>query len=172
MIRHLNNPDAFLDRILLSLKPGGVAFFTEPFKVGHQILRFFLSELSSASEYSEVILADIQDFFKSYIFTIEAMCTLDRTGLDYSKIDDKWMFSKQLFENTAQRNKVSFRFFTTDEQAHRFTKNVERLVWLGMGKKWTLPEPARSFVERFDEALPKDIMDEIPSAGCIIFRKE
>lgn len=172
MIHHLIEPAEFLDRILRSLKPGGICLFTEPFKTGHQIMRFFLSELSSGSEYAKAIPTDIQEFFKAYIFTIDAMCTLDRTGLDYSKLDDKWMFSKRFFEDAARRNKVKFDFFTTDATDGRFAANIERLVWLGMGKEWELPEPARSFIQRFDEALPKDILDEIPSTGCIIFRKE
>jgi len=100
------------------------------------------------------------------------MCTLDRSGIDYTELDDKWMFSRRFFEDAGRRNKVSLDFFTTDEPDNRFTANIERLVWLGLGKKWVLPEPARSLVHRFDEAITKDVMDEIPSTGCIIFKKE
>jgi len=172
MIHHLIEPDKFLDQIFSSLKRGGICLFTEPFKVGHQVLRFFLSEFSSPSVYSKTIPEDIRKFFKSYIFTIDAMCTLDRSGIDYTELDDKWMFSRRFFEDAGRRNKVSLDFFTTDEPDNRFTANIERLVWLGLGKKWVLPEPARSLVHRFDEAITKDVMDEIPSTGCIIFKKE
>ena len=171
MVHHLIEPDKFLDRIFSSLKPGGICIFTEPFKVGHQILRFFLNELSSGSEYSLPIPEDIQYFFKSYIYTIDTMCTLDRSGLEYAKLDDKWMFSRRFFEFASRRNNMCMDFFTTDETENRFISNIERLVWLGLGKEWRIPEPARSFVNRFDEAIPEDILDEIPSTGCIIFRK-
>ncbi|WP_120633383.1 class I SAM-dependent methyltransferase [Ruegeria sp. EL01] len=171
MVHHLNEPDVFLDRILPSLKPGGLCLFTEPFKVGHLILRMFLDELSRGSHYSHGIPDDIQEFFRSYIFTIDAMTTLDRTELDYSKLDDKWMFSRNFFEETAKRNDVNYGFFCTDAIENRFVFNIERLVWLGLGQKWTMPEPARDFVARFDASLPLDVMDEIPSSGCIIFKK-
>ena len=172
MLHHLIDPDAFLDQIFSALKPGGICLFTEPFKVGHQILRFFLNEFSSESEYASTIPTDIQDFFRSYIFTIDAMCALDRSKMDYTILDDKWMFSRQFFEEASRRNKMRMNFFTTDEPENRFTANIERLVWLGLGKKWVLPKPARSFVHRFDEAISRDVIEELPSTGCIIFKKD
>jgi SAM-dependent methyltransferase len=171
MVHHLLDPDRFVDRILRSLKPGGLCLFTEPFKAGHLILRHFLSELTTLPALSDGIPARILDFFTSYIFTIDAMCTLDRTRLDYATLDDKWMFSRRFFEDCAARNAVRYGFFSINPAENRFASNIERLVWYGLGLRWELPEPARSFVGRFDAALPADVMDEFASEGCVVFMK-
>jgi SAM-dependent methyltransferase len=172
MVHHLMEPDLFLDRVLAALKPGGLCYFNEPFKAGHQIMRLFLDEMSSSSPYSKNIPQDIKDFFQSYIFTIDAMCTLDRSKIDYAAIDDKWMFPRSFFANAAARNNAHYASFTNNQTKQRFQADIEHLVWLGLGQKWAIPEPALSFVRRFDDALPSDVIDEFSSSACVVFKKD
>ncbi|MEM1076212.1 MAG: methyltransferase [Pseudomonadota bacterium] len=171
MVHHLVDPDAFLDRIFASLRSGGICLFTEPFKAGHQILRHFIEEMSNDGPYSIGIPEKIQKFFRSYIYTVDMMCTLDRTQLDYTKLEDKWMFPRRFFDDAARRNGMTFASFAIDPVEHGFLDNVEKLVWRGLGEKWQVPEPARSFVKRFDDPLPADLYEELLTAGCVVFKK-
>ena len=90
--------------------------------------------------------------------------------MDYSQLDDKWMFSHAFFEECAARSGADA-IPRVDPIEERFVGNIERLVFLGLGQEWRLPEPARSFVKRFDDALPSDVANEFASEGCIMLRK-
>jgi len=171
MVHHLNDPDTFIDRVLEAIKPGGLCVLLEPMKAGHLILRHFITAIASLDELSAGIPENIRSFFKTYTFTIDAMCAADRTAIDYSQLDDKWMFSRVFFEEAAERNAAQFRFFATDPAPRRFAANIEQLVSVGLGIEWSLPEPARSFVKSFDDSLPADAVDELASTACIVFRK-
>jgi SAM-dependent methyltransferase len=169
MVHHLIEPEKFVDRILAALRPGGLCIFTEPFKAGHVVTRMFLDTCSTQPWLMEGIAPEILEFFRAYIVTIDAMCATDRSRLDYTSLDDKWMFPRSFFEEAGRRNGAGYGFFTTNQPENRFRTNIETLVWLGLGQKWQMPEPARSFVDRFDAALPRDILDEFASEGCIVY---
>jgi ubiquinone/menaquinone biosynthesis C-methylase UbiE len=171
MVHHLMGPDRFLDRAIRALDSGGVAIFTEPMKAGHVIVQHLLQEILRRSELHDGIPADIMQFFADYCFTIDAMCTMERTRLDYSQLDDKWMFSRGFFESAARRNDVEYRFFSVNPPENRFRDMIERLVWLGLGKTWQLPPAARALVAGFDALVPSDLSDELAFEACIVFAR-
>lgn len=171
MVHHLVDPDRFLDRAIGALDEGGIAIFTEPMKAGHIIVRHFLDEILRHRDLHHDIPEDIQRFFAAYSFTIEAMCTTDRTRLDYSQLDDKWMFSRSFFEEAARRNGVAHAYFSVNPPENRFRDMIERLVWLGLGRVWQLPEAARALVAGFDASIPADLGDEFAFESCIVFAR-
>jgi ubiquinone/menaquinone biosynthesis C-methylase UbiE len=171
MVHHLLEPDRFLDRAIGALDNGGVAIFTEPMKAGHVIVRHFLDQILHREDLRRDIPDDVIKFFADYSFTIDAMCAMDRSRLDYSKLDDKWMFSRRFFEAAARRNSVTNLFFSVNPIEHRFRDMIERLVWLGLGKVWKLPDAAREMISAFDAAIPADLSDEFAFEACIVFAR-
>ena len=173
MAHHLMDPGRFVEKILLALRPGGLCVLMEPMKAGHLLLRHFMNSISTLPELRTGIASEVVEFFRSYIFTIDCMCTLDRSRMDYSQLDDKWMFSHAFFEECAARSGAEMQFLAAvNPIEERFVGNIERLVFLGLGQEWRLPEPARSFVKRFDDALPSDVANEFASEGCIMLKKD
>jgi SAM-dependent methyltransferase len=169
MLHHLMHPDRFLDRSFAALNHNGIAIFTEPMKAGHLIVRYLLDEIVLREDLHHDIATDIIKFFVDYSFTIEAMCTLERSRLDYSLLDDKWMFSRSFFEDAALRNEIGYKLFSVNPSENLFCAMIERLVWLGLGKTWQLPNAARAYVSRFDKCLPEDVVDEFAFEACAVF---
>ncbi len=171
MLHHLLEPRRFLRKLVESLRPGGLAVLLEPMTAGHLVVRHFMGLFCGEEHLSALLPDDIRDFFQQFMYTVEVLSAQDRSGFDYAKIDDKWTFSRAFFEECAQENGATWRCFGTSSLEHPFTDKLEELVWMGLGRRWRLPQRLRDMTLAFDASIPRDAFDELATEACVVFAK-
>lgn len=105
ILHHLVDPFAALENITRLLKPGGYAFFLEPFENGHAILGIAFDFIYTQAAHYKALTKPIK-FLKEIQIDICAR-SLRRlhpdSGANWEKLDDKWMFTRSFFERLQTR---------------------------------------------------------------------
>ena len=86
----------------------------------------------------------------------------------YGRLDEKWMFTRSLFVDAAERNLCRLSIFSTTSS---FTVAIAELLWHGLGDKDPLPEWARDIVADTDQAIGTALREELLSTGGIAFAR-
>jgi hypothetical protein len=170
MIHHLTDPDAFIDRALCSLKPNGAGLFYEPFQAGHIVLRTLLQSFVQIAALKGGLSERRLQFFRDYIFTIDTMCAAERDPAFYATLEDKYMFSTDMFRRAAKRNGCRVSVFATNPPENAFASKISDLLWQGLGEKDPLPDWAVAVVSETD-AASRTAREDLLIEGCIAFTK-
>lgn len=171
MLHHLLDPGAFLDTLLGSLRPGGVALFTEPFRAGHVLMRQVLAQFVALSDSHAGFTAAQVQFFRDYMFTIDTMCREDREDPVFAMLDDKWMFTRAFFTEAANRSGLRCDIICPEANASVMSDQVLELIRLGTGETIQLPDWAARVTSDVDKLLACELNTELLFTGTIVFKK-
>ncbi len=171
MLHHLLDPAEFLDSVLNGVRPNGVCIFTEPFQSGHLMFRQILSQLVALAKYNAGFKDHHIKFFRDYIFTIDTMFRKDRDHPIFATLDDKWMFTRSLFQDAAARAGMRCNIFNGHASASLFSDRVIDLIRLGFGESVLLPSWAADLISEIDVLVDKDLAEEMLFEGCIVFAR-
>jgi len=169
MVHHLVDAEGFMIRILESVRARGVAIFFEPFQAGHAVVRQILATLVRLSAAYGGVSPKRIKFFKDYIFTISTMLREDRDDPIFAKIDDKWMFTKSIFERVAANTGTRLDIFATNPSVGAFRNKVTDLLWQGLGDRDPLPDWALEVLDEADANIGIELRQELLMEGCIVF---
>lgn len=171
MIHHLMDPDTFLDKVLKSLKPNGIALFYEPFQAGHIVLRTILANIVEIAPYRRDLSDQRTQFFKNYIYTIDVMCADDRDPSTYASLDDKFMFARSIFSNAAERNNCHVAITPTNPPEDTFASKIKDLLRQGLGDTDPLPKWCAELIAQTDHAISRSARTELLIEACITFTR-
>jgi 2-polyprenyl-3-methyl-5-hydroxy-6-metoxy-1,4-benzoquinol methylase len=171
MIHHLIDPDQFIDRILASVKPGGVAIFFEPFQAGHMMIRQILNTLVRLASVCQGLDERYVDFFKRYAATISVMSREERDEAFYAKLDDKWMFTRAIFDRAAKRNGCEIVIIASDGTKHAFRGKILNLIYKALGEKAVLPDWAAEVIDEADLGISADLRNELLTEGSVVYTR-
>ena len=169
ILHHLFEPEKVLAGCARLLKPGGLAFFFEPFEHG----------LDMISDIYRLILADTRRFFlgpkrcrylKDCISIWAKMKNRDKTDPFFNAVDDKWAFNRDHLEGMALRNGFSECIIYSLSKAinpleELITRHLEGNNIQGM-PKWVW-----SKIHEYEKNVPSQYKTHILTEGCIILRK-
>lgn len=171
MVHHLSDPEAFLTKILEAVRPGGVAMFFEPFQAGHVVLRNLLECLHSLGEIKPGFSASHLKFFTDYSSAIDILLRPDRPEGVMRVLDDKWLFTRDLFYRIAERFGCRINIFATNPPLCSFETKIVDLVFAGLGQVLEWPDWARDVVRKADLGISPELREELLMEGCIVYSK-
>jgi ubiquinone/menaquinone biosynthesis C-methylase UbiE len=172
MLHHLHQPFSALLRLLGGLAPGGVAIFYEPFQAGNVLLRQCLCEIIRRSEAGEDIDPLIVEYLKVVVRGIDIFCDEDRSNPIIPRLDDKWLFTKDQFENVANEAGCEVKIFTTNILKNTFREKTKAKLRYGIGATVNLPSWAISVLDSCDEAISPSLREELLMEGAIVFSRK
>ncbi len=171
MVHHLVDPDAFISKILRSVRPGGVAMFFEPFQAGHVFLRSLLLSIVAISDFRPGFSAQQVKFFKDYSHTVAVMVDPDRAEATTLRLDDKWMFNRKRFIDLGRRLGCQVNVFATNPPVRFFEIKIADLVFAGLGEVLAWPSWALDLVRQVDMTIGPDLREELLMEGCVVYAK-
>ncbi|MFC5374537.1 class I SAM-dependent methyltransferase [Brevundimonas faecalis] len=171
MVHHLPDPENFLDRMLAAVRPQGVCIFTEPFQAGHLVLWQLLTQIVQMSEFRPGFTARQIDFFRSYLVTLETLMSLDRSDPLFKVLDDKWIFTRAMFTDAAQRAGVKMVIETGVPSRSKFRDRLWGLVTVGLGETLVCPPWALEIADSLDRLVDENLGRELLFEGTIIFTR-
>jgi SAM-dependent methyltransferase len=172
ILHHVTDPQEVIGTVMRALKPGGHAFFFEPFEGGNAILRLaYLRVLRSPRAFllRRAVRALLERMVKDYGVRMDSESTDPR----FSTLDDKWMFTRTFFHDVARRvGATSLTIHALHRLDRPFTAQTEANLRLGAGLgPDALPSWAWRIVNEMDEVFSARVKDDLLIEGCVAFRK-
>ncbi len=174
-LHHLFLPAQTIEGCARILKPGGHAIFFEPFENGHAVLRLAYQDIVR-DERQHALSDDSRLFLTGRIQETTLRQRRDKSHPEFASVDDKWLFTRQYFEELAERYHFSdcllYPLYPLELVTTQFVLQTEinlRLV-LGKGRE-ALPDWAWQIIERYDNAFSEDLKKELLLEGTVIFTK-
>lgn len=172
MIHHMMDPDAFLGKTLRALKPGGFAYFIEPFQAGHFVIRQALAALVEMARIKNGLEPKHVKFLGDYIIAIDTMMKEEPRDPDfYVQLEDKWMFPRSFFENAAAAEGCEVTIISVSPSNQGTYDMILDLLYKGTGDRVAFPSWAIDMLSSNDAVLTADLREELLHVGCIVFRK-
>jgi ubiquinone/menaquinone biosynthesis C-methylase UbiE len=169
ILHHLFEPEKVLAACARLLKPGGLAFFFEPFEHGLDLI----------SEIYGSILSDARRFFlgpktrrylRDCISIWAKMKNRDKTDPFFNAVDDKWAFNRDHLEDMARRNGFSECLIYSLSKAINPLEELIRTHLEGNNIQ-RMPKWVWSKIHEYEKNVPSQDKTRILTEGCIILRK-
>jgi SAM-dependent methyltransferase len=173
ILHHLDEPDVGVARAGRALKPGGHAIFFEPF-AGWSIVRLALERVLAEAELRKSPLDPVVDeALRRMVQDIAVRSHLQRKDIDFTALDDKWLFSPHYIENAARKaGFVDIRFVPLNDHATLYRDTVAVQLRLTTGRDdLELPAWATAVIDSFDSALNLHSKRELMLEGAIVLTK-
>jgi len=141
ILHHLDEPDVGIARAGRALKPGGHAIFFEPF-AGWAIVRLALERVLAEAELRKAPLDPaLADALRRTVHDIAVRSHLQRKDIDFSSLDDKWLFSPDYIERAARKaGFTQVRFVPLNDHATLYRDTVAvRFVCSPGATTWRCP---------------------------------
>ena len=174
ILHHLLMPEDALTAALSYLKPGGKAVFFEPFEYGCNFMKTIYTLILDDSRCKAELPEEMATHFQAMIRDYNARFDASEIKLHSAHLDDKWLFTKKIFEDVAGRNGcevVSLSGNNIHPTGHFFREQL-----LGNFNLAGIPHPrppdwALQIADDFDAALPQSIVDKLIIDGTIIIER-
>lgn len=175
ILHHLIDPGAALQALGRALRPGGCAVFFEPFENGNAILRLAYSDLVERARDTrpspehgrafEILEALVRD----YAFRAGS----DKSDPMFAEVDDKWLFTRSMFERFAERGGFSgVEIVPLHDVDEPFTTQTRTNLKLGGGlEPDALPEWCWERLSRIDQNFSPELKHDLLIEGRVILRK-
>ena len=171
MLHHLIDPFAALGRLLVGLRPGGLAVFYEPFQAGNLILRQCLGEILRRAPYHADIAPEILEFIRVCVLGLDLMLEEPRVHPVLPTLDDKWMFTKAQFIDVTRRLDLPAPLITTTNALERtWEERLTALLRSGKGREDTWPDWIVEVLRSADKNVSPSLREEMLMEGEILFR--
>jgi SAM-dependent methyltransferase len=173
ILHHLDEPDVGIARAGRALKPGGHAIFFEPF-AGWSIVRLALERVLAEAELRKARLEPaLEDALRRIVQDIAVRSHLQRKEIDFSKLDDKWLFSPAYIERAARKaGFAEVRFVPLNDHATLYRDTIAVQLRLLTGHDdLALPAWAGAVIDSFDAALNLHAKRELMLEAAIVLTK-
>jgi SAM-dependent methyltransferase len=173
ILHHLEEPKLGLAAAGRALKPGGHAIFFEPFN-GWGIMRLAFERILAEAELrNDPLDPAVEAVLKATIRDVAERSDPDTTTPWFSKLDDKWLFSRTRIEMWARKagfEVVQFRPHADHKTFYRDMAAVQ--LRLGSGRAdLAFPDWAAAIMDSFDAAFTRDAKRELMLEGAIVLTK-
>jgi ubiquinone/menaquinone biosynthesis C-methylase UbiE len=169
MVHHLMDPEGFMCRILRSVRSGGAAIFFEPFQAGFVVVRQLLAMFVSLAPTYPGLSERRVKFFRDYLFTIDTLMRQDRDNPIFAQLDDKWMFTRKLFQRVAEQAGCRVEIFSTNPPRGLFRRRITDLLYKGLGDQDPLPDWMLKILDETDANISPELSEELLMEACIVF---
>jgi SAM-dependent methyltransferase len=173
ILHHLVRPVLGLQAAARALKPGGQAIFFEPFD-GYAILRLAYERILAEAALRHAPLDPaIEKVLSAMIDDIAARTAPDPKTPGFADMDDKWLFSRELFEGMARdAGFASVRFLSHNNHPTLYRDVAAVQLRLGSGRDdLALPDWAIAILDSFDRAFPKATKNTMMLEGSVVLTK-
>ena len=173
ILHHLVRPVQGLQAAARALKPGGQAIFFEPFD-GYGLMRLAYERiLAEAALRGAVLAPEVETVLRAMIGDIAARTAPDWRATDFADLDDKWLFSRELFEGmAANAGFASVRFLSHNNHDTLYRDVAGVHLRLGSGRDdLELPDWANAILDSFDRAMPKLTKNSMMLEGTVLLTK-
>jgi ubiquinone/menaquinone biosynthesis C-methylase UbiE len=172
ILHHLFAPEKTLRGCAEILRAGGCAMFFEPFEPGNMVLRVIWERILQDPRAAE-IAPDVRGFFRALINEYEARKGRDKSAPRYAQMEDKWLFTRQYFEE--QRRVAGFSnlmIYSLISPERLFEAKTEVCLKLGIDKEKTgFPEWAWRLVREYEQYFTLDGRADLLIEAGIILQK-
>jgi SAM-dependent methyltransferase len=173
ILHHLVHPRQGLLAAANALKPGGHAIFTEPFD-GYGVIRLAYERILAEAALRGVTLdPTVEASLKAMIADIAARTMPDRRALGFADMDDKWLFSREYFEEVGPLvgfANVKFVPHNDHEALYRDIALVQLRLFAGVDDL-TLPYWAMDILDAHDRALRPPVKRLLMLEGSVVLTK-
>jgi len=172
ILHHLFHPEKTIEGCSNILKNNGSALFYEPFQEGNMILCYIYETIinDDACKINE----HTKNFLKNMVWDFKTRSGSNKEEDIFSKIDDKWLFTKSYFYDLCDR----FEFtkcilYPLYDTAHLFERQtLINLTFVDRNNtKDLLPAFVWNKIKSFDEYFSEEFKKELFIEGCIILNK-
>jgi SAM-dependent methyltransferase len=172
ILHHLVDPVAAITSACHALKPGGHALFFEPFENGFAILRLAYTEILGLGE-SKGLDPEADDLLCRLILDYQTRAGSDKSDEIFQRIDDKWLFTRGYFEESARRLGVrELRIDPLHRLEAPFSSQTLTNLKLGLGRdRDGLPGWAWDVLAKYDAAFSPELKRELLLEGCVTLTK-
>jgi ubiquinone/menaquinone biosynthesis C-methylase UbiE len=172
ILHHLFAPEKTLQGCAGILRAGGCAMFFEPFEPGNMYLRVIWERILQDPR-AEEIGPDVRGFVRALINEYEARKGRDKSAPRFAQMEDKWLFTRQYFE---EHRKVAgfsnLMIYSLISPERLFEVKTEVCLKLGIGKDRTgFPEWAWRLVREYEQYFTLDGRADLLIEGGIILQK-
>jgi ubiquinone/menaquinone biosynthesis C-methylase UbiE len=171
ILHHLFHPEKTIEGCLNILKNDGHAFFFEPFEEGNMILCYIYEMILNDKKCELDRRTEI--FLQSMINDYKIRKGSDKEKEIFSKIDDKWLFTKTYFYELSDRLGFSkCVIYPIHESIHQFEKQtLTNLRFIDPHPEKLLSASTWDKIRSFDEYFSEEFKKELIIEGCVIFKK-
>jgi len=173
ILHHLVHPRQGLLAAANALKPGGHAIFTEPFD-GYGVMRLAYERiLAEAALRDQPLESAVERVLRAMIADIAARTLPDRTAPGFADLDDKWLFSRELFETVGPLvgfSSVKFVPHNDHESLYRDIAAAQLRLMSGLDTL-ELPGWAIDILDAHDRALPGPVKRLLMLEGSIVMTR-
>jgi len=177
ILHHLLCPSKALAEVYRVLTPGRAAIFYEPFEIGNQIIALTIKHLITINHLLSPGIEHIQphiiDTFESLCKDINVRKGIDKTGLRYQQIEDKWLFTKGYLENIAASIGFSeIIIYPIHNTNNPFSRQINYLLQaINKVDAAALPQWVIKYIHDIDQFFSEELRNELLIEGCVILKK-
>jgi len=173
ILHHLVRPVQGLKAAATALKPGGLAIFFEPFD-GYGLIRLAYERiLAEAALRRDPLAPDVERVLGAMVADIAARTAPDWRRPGFADLDDKWLFSRELFEGMARNaGFANVRFLPHNNHPTLYRDAAMVQLRLGSGiDNLSLPSWATDILDGFDRAMPMATKNQMMLEGSVVLTK-
>jgi SAM-dependent methyltransferase len=173
ILHHLVRPVHGLAAAHRALKPGGQAIFFEPFD-GYGLMRLAYERiLAEAQLRNDPLAPEVERVLRAMVGDIAARTAPDPKAPGFADMDDKWLFSRELFEGMARNaGFAEVRFLSHNNHATLYRDVAGVQLRLGSGlDTLAFPPWAVEILDSFDRAFPEASKNQMMMEGSVVLTK-
>lgn len=172
VLHHLERPSEALEGAFNALKPGGHAIFLEPFD-GYGVVRLAYERiLAEAALRRDPLPPAVAAHLGVMVADIAARTRPDPLAADFAKLDDKWLFAREVLEAQARTNGFeTVRFVPHHDHESLYRDVTYTQLRLATGVAQTLPAWADDILDSFDAALPPAVKRLLMLEGSVVLSR-
>lgn len=170
MLHHLVDPETVLNGYIESLNPNGIGMFFEPFHAGNFVIRQVIIGLRHLAKYHGGVEDEDLASLDRFVFGIDFVTQTDRSHPVLKELDDKWLFSKEMFRRVAKRFDKEAVIYTANPASEGYKDKIGSMLYSVSGRRVEWPAWALEFFADIDSAEKGELADDILMEGCTVFK--
>ena len=172
ILHHLFHPEKTIKCCSEILKSGGCAIFFEPFENGNSLISLMMDSIFEDIR-SNDLPPKVKSFFVNWVKDMANRKGRDKTHPMFCKMDDKWLFTKNLLNEWAALAGFSkCIIYSLHSPQNMFQQQMINLIKLGADiEPNQVPDWIRESIAKYESYFSDDLKQDLLIEGCIIFIK-